>query len=296
MSNSLIHQLNNPVQLQKLSKKLSVATSVLLVIAIAWLLAEITWLFFPQDEPVQTFSVSGKPVINNVQQQQTFKKLTAASIFGSSASKTPVAQTRTAPETKLNLTLKGVLAATPMTLASAIIAQGKSGREEIYGIGDKMKGGVTIKEIHPDHVILDRRGQLETLKLQKQSGISSKLISRNRTPLKSGSNAAKTPAEALSHIRSEILKSPTSFGDFALPVMVKENGKQIGYRLQPQSKGKLLAEIGIQHGDVITRINGIKLDKPQNGISALRKLSTANKLDMTIKRNGTEVPLSIQLK
>lgn len=32
------------------------------------------------------------------------------------------------------------------------------------------------------------------------------------------------------------MSNPTSFGDYALPVVVKENGKQVGYRLQPQKK------------------------------------------------------------
>ncbi len=58
----------------------------------------------------------------------------------------------------------------------------------------------------------------------------------------------------------------------------------------------MLAELGIQSSDVIIQINGIKLDKPQNGISALRKLSTAKTLNIVVKRNGAEVPLNITLQ
>ncbi|MCK4834573.1 MAG: hypothetical protein KAT12_07335, partial [Gammaproteobacteria bacterium] len=105
-----------------------------------------------------------------------------------------------------------------------------------------------------------------------------------------------SPAAALKQIRGNILKNPTSFGEYALPVVVKENGKQIGYRLQPQQKGQLLSELGIQANDVITRINGVELNKPQNGISALRKLSTAKNLNIVVKRNGAEVPLNISLQ
>ena len=97
-------------------------------------------------------------------------------------------------------------------------------------------------------------------------------------------------------IRGDILKNPTSFGDYALPVLVKENGKQVGYRLKPQQKGALLSELGIESNDVITEINGVKLDKPENGISALRKLSTAKNLNIVVKRNGAEVPLNITLQ
>jgi general secretion pathway protein C len=291
MANTLITQLNNPAVLLQINQRLAAVISLLLIVACAWLLVEVTWLFFPQDEeqllPVQqkTRSISNKQA-----QQNNFRKLTSANIFGVSDKVTVQKQTK-APETRLNLTLKGVLAAIPMQRASAIIAQGKSGKEDIYGVGDKIPGGVLIKEIHPEYVVLDRNGQLETLKLQKISGIAN-IKSGNKPYLKSN----KSPGAALKEIRSSILKDPTSFGDYALPVVVRENGKQIGYRLQPQKKGALLSELGVQSTDVITQINGIKLDKPQNGIMALRKLSTAKNLNIVVKRNGAEVPLNITLQ
>lgn len=291
MANTLITQLNNPAVLLQINQRLAAVISLLLIVACAWLLVEVTWLFFPQDEeqllPVQqkTRSISNKQA-----QQNNFRKLTSANIFGVSDKVTVQKQTK-APETRLNLTLKGVLAAIPMQRASAIIAQGKSGKEDIYGVGDKIPGGVLIKEIHPEYVVLDRNGQLETLKLQKISGVAN-IKSGNKPYLRSN----KSPGAALKEIRSSILKDPASFGDYALPVVVRENGKQIGYRLQPQKKGALLSELGVQSTDVITQINGIKLDKPQNGIMALRKLSTAKTLNIVVKRNGAEVPLNITLQ
>ena len=78
---------------------------------------------------------------------------------------------------------------------------------------------------------------------------------------------------AVASVRQEILQNPTSFGDYALPVVVKQNGKQVGYRLQPQQKGaELMQQAGLEADDIITEINGIKLDNPQNGIGALRQL------------------------
>lgn len=92
------------------------------------------------------------------------------------------------------------------------------------------------------------------------------------------------------------MKSPTSFAEYALPIIVKENGKQIGYRLQPKKKGDLLAEIGIEPSDVIISVNGVPLNNPKNAISALRKLTTATEVNIIVKRNGAEVPINIQLQ
>jgi general secretion pathway protein C len=295
MANILITQLNNPVVLLKINQRLATVMSVIIVIACAYLLVEITWMLVPQEDakvlPVQKKNGS----VNNRQaQQNSFRQLTSANIFGVSQSATVSKQTK-APVTKLNLTLKGVLAAIPMKLASAIIAQGKSGKEDIYGVGDKISGGVVIKEIHPEHVVLERSGRREILKLQKISGVNLKSTRQAKYNSSSGRSTG-TPGRALSNIRRDILKNPTSFADYALPVIVKENGKQIGYRLQPQDKGELLTEMGLLPTDVVIQINGVKLDKPQNGISALRKLSTAKNLNIVVKRNGVETPLNISLQ
>ena len=290
MANILITQLNNPVELLKINRRLATGVSVLFVVACAYLLVEITWMLFPQANegalPVQ----SGSGSIDSRQvQQDNFRQLTAANVFGASQNVAVSRQVK-APVTRLNLTLKGVLAAVPMTLASAIIAQGKSGKEEIYSVNDKMPGGVLVKEIHPEHVVLERSGRREILKLQKLSGVNFKSATNIRS-----SRFSSSPGKALTKIRKDIMQNPTSFGEYALPVIVKENGKQIGYRLKPQQKGGLLKELGLRPNDVITQINGVRLDQPQNGISALRKLSTAKNINIVVKRNGAQVPLNITL-
>ncbi len=296
MANTLITQLNNPVVLQQYNQRLAAIVSLLLIVACAYLLVQITWMFFPQDDDgLVSVQQKSAPQVMDRSQQNNFRKLTAANIFGVSETAANNKPTK-APVTKLNLTLKGVLAATPAELASAIIAKGKTGKEDIYSIGDKIQGGVEIEEIHPDHVVLNRNGRLEILKLQEISGLGGLAASTSRENSFSGrSLRASSPAAALKEIRGNILKDPTSFGEYALPVVVREKGKQIGYRLQPQKKGELLAELGIQSSDVIIEINGVKLNKPQNGISALRKLSTAKDLSLVIKRNGAEIPLNISL-
>ena len=294
MANTLITQLDNPAVLQLTSKRLATVVSVLLMIACAYLLVEITWMFFVPDDQAAVVS-QRKPARTNTQTQQAnFRQLTSANIFGVSDRAVVPQSKKQAPVTRLNLILKGVLAAVPMELANAIIAQGRSGQEDSFGIGEKIPGGVVLKEIYPDYVVLERNGHDEILKLQKESGVAG--IGQSSNKSRYNARAKNTsPAAALKSIRSNILKNPTSFGQYALPVVVKKNGKQIGYRLKPQQQGELLAELGIQASDVIIQINGVKLDKPQNGISALRKLSTAKNLEIIVQRNGAEVPINISL-
>jgi len=293
MTNPFTTLFANTAYLQQINQRLPVIISLLLVVACAHAMAKISWMFLPDGETsTQQRTTTRTPRVNRTNLDQAIRQVANAHLFGEMQS-AAVPRPSKAPETRLNLVLRGVIAAEPMSLSHAIIARGKNGKEEVYAVGDKMPGGVAVEEVHPDHVILNRGGQFETLQLVKDEDVGTVRSSGNR----GGFPATGTPQQQLVSIRQEILKNPTSFGDYALPVVVKKNGRQLGYRLQPQHKGnELMQEVGLEANDVITEINGIKLDNPQNGIGALRQLSTANSVSITVMRNGTEVPLNIQLQ
>lgn len=278
------------LNLQSLPRQIAIAISFLFVIACAYTLAQITWLLVPAEQNPTTAIVSnGKSLSAPAPQRNNIGLLTTAHLFGSA--ETSVDSSKVATETRLNLVLRGVVATEIPKLAIAIIGNGKNGKEEVYGIDDILPGNARLREVHAEDVILERNGQLEILRLTKDEGLDLPTTTSSRTP------ADSSPGAALSQIRKTILRNPTSFGDYAVPVVVKENGKQIGYRLMPQVNGKqLFGQIGLQASDVIVAINGVRLDNPQNGISALRKLSTAQSVNITVRRNGSEVPLNIQLQ
>ncbi len=294
MTNQLTALFANTAFLQQINQRLPAIISLLLVIACAHALARMTWMFFPQDDAFTQRSTTARaPAVSRADPGQSIRQVASAHLFGKMERTDVSKPTTKAPKTRLNLVLRGVIAADPMPLSLAIIAQGKNGKEDVYAVGDKMPGGITIEEVHADHVVLNRGGRLESLQLVKDEELGAiTRQERSRPALPTGS-----PGQQLASIRQEILQNPTSFGNYAVPVVVKKNGKQLGYRLQPQQQGnQLMREVGLQANDVITEVNGIKLDNPQNGIGALRQLSTANRVSITVLRNGAEVPLSVQLK
>lgn len=290
MNKTLTALLNNPDDLrrnlQPVLQYLPDISSAILIIANAHILALITWMLLSDQEPVTVAPLPTAKTLPQAVNQQAFHELTNAHLFGIMGKTGPVTTTKV-PETRLNLILKGILADEPMQNASVIISRSKGGKEEVYGLGDKMPGGIIIKEIHSEHIILLRQGQLETLRLIKESGVGK--ASSKRSVTTSG-------AESLKNIRQKITTNPASFMEYATPVVVREAGRQIGYRLQPKTNKNLLAETGIQPTDVITSINGIKLNNPKNSMDALKKIRTANEINVMVQRNGIEVPLNIKLE
>lgn len=215
-----------------------------------------------------------------------------AHLFGT-AENTAVDSKEVTTVTRLNLVLRGVFAASDPKYGIAIISSGKNGDEEVYGVGDPLPGNATLHAVHAEDVILERNGQLEILKLTRETSPDLPGISSSDN---SGYGYSGSPGAALAQVRNTILHNPTSFGDYALPMVIREHGKQIGYRLMPQAKGKeLLRELGLEPNDIITSINGVKMDDPRNGITALRALQRAQSINITVRRNGAEVPLTIQL-
>jgi len=69
-----------------------------------------------------------------------------------------------APDTKLNLKLHGVIASDRKDSAGAIIEDG-AGSQQYYAIGEQLPHGAELKEVHPDRVILLRNSQYETLRM-----------------------------------------------------------------------------------------------------------------------------------
>jgi len=281
------------LDLQQLNKYLPAIFNVLLLIACSYTLAQLTWLLIPVDEtqqaPISQRSAN-MAAIQKSAQQQKIQQISNAHLFGQYQEKVHKTIKQDAPETRLNLVLKGVLAAIPMDNASAIIAMGKRGKEDIYGIGDKVSSA-TVREIHADRVILERAGRFETLRLPKDPN-SNGFIKSARPSFRS---RASTPGQVLGNIRQKIIKNPTSFGQYAIPIPYRENGKLRGYRLQPQKDRALFDQVGLDPKDIIISVNGVSLNNPANGLKALRALQKAKQVTITVLRNGTEIPLSFEI-
>ena len=260
---------------------------IFLIIACSYLLSQITWSLIPGDDAIAVAPVNTPSQFKPKQQTNNYNLISDAHLFGTFQQDTSQPIKTDAPDTRLNLVLKGVLAATPMKLASVIIAIGKNGNEDIYAVGDKVSSA-TVKEIHADRVILQRSGRFETLRMPKEFNDS--LI--KSTSRSGGKSSTRSSAGAvLSDVRKQIIKNPTSFTKFATPVPVRENGKLRGYKLRPNGNRVLFDQVGLDPNDIIIAINGVELNNPGKSMKAIRKLQSAKELDITVLRNGAEVPL-----
>jgi len=284
----------------------------LLVIALGWALAVLSMKLLPAPEINYRSNLAAVPVAtkNPAADPSQLARITAGIHLFGDASNAPVVEEKEQPkqvatDTKLKLELAGVFAYDPAEKAIAIISQG-SNEQSAYGIGDKIVGEVTLEEVHKEHVILNNRGKRERLKLPADS----KPIAMR--PIQQASNSAQASAGNSGQgnaqqggpidlpttpgaLRDTLARNPSMLGKIVSAEPYQENGKLVGYRITPKQNPEILEAQGIIAGDVITRVNNIQLNSQKQGIRALRNAVKAQALEVTVLRDGVEIPLSISL-
>ena len=269
-----------------------------LIGAIAWFGAVLTWQFVPAPETavVQTQSAA-RTSAAPAPTRDLGAEISRYHLFGAPGSKpaaaAPVATTD-APDTKLNLSLRGVMAYDPQAAALAIISAA-SGEEKVYGVGDELPGAATLEEVLEDRVILKRNGRLETLRLPEDStpvALSGSAADRGSDPISESSLSDLSPRD----IRDRIVRNPMDFARKVRTIPHREDGKLIGYKVRAREYQDLLQQYGLQPDDVVIEVNGTPLNDPKESLRTLRSLATATTIEAKILRDGVEMPLFVSLE
>jgi len=278
-----------------------------LVVAIGYALATLSIKAMPVNAPnslplasVAASNARKQPVVDKMAMS---RKIAAVHLFGNAAEKPvkKVEEKQPIVKTKLNLKLTGVAAYEPQERAIAIINTGGSD-EFAFQVGDTIIGQTKLKAVYADRVILDNRGREEVLELpenvtpiqvrqsvaQTQARASSAGAAANTGPVE---NLPTTPGA----LRDTLARNPSLLGRVVSAEPYQENGKLRGYRISPRQNPEILESQGILAGDIITRVNNIELNSQKQGVRALRNAVKADNLEVTILRDGIEIPLSISL-
>lgn len=276
-------------------------TALVLGVWVTWRLAELTWAVVPAPAlppPPEQRPAAVRQVAPS-QDEQALASVPNWHLFGKATAARPAASGPIdAPETRLNLTLKGVYSAEIQKDARAIIAAAGS-PEKTYAIGAQIPGGAKLSEIYPDRVILERGGRYETLRLPRQSTASAPGVGR-RSPIRNRPAPAPPagsadPGQVLRDYREKMAQNPAVLLDIARPEAYREGDTFVGFRLHPGNKRELFNQFGLQKGDVVTEVNGIQLDNPGQGAEVLQSIREGDQLSLTVRRNGQDVSLAFQI-
>jgi general secretion pathway protein C len=263
-----------------INRYLPTAITALLVIAIAYQLAALTWAVVPGSAPAA--APAPRPGASTGTPASDFSVLADSHLFGEAAEQAAPVATAVidAPETTLSLVLKGILAKEADTNGGAIISSNR-GSDEAYDVGETIDGadGATLHSVYADRVLLNRNGRLETLRLPKELTSSAAQMARP-SPL------PQAPQPNVGSLRDAISDNASRISDILRVAPHVQEGQVVGFRLTPGRDRAAFEALGLQPGDVVTDINGTVLDDPSQGLQVYQSLGEATQANVTVLRDG----------
>ena len=309
------------VALAKLpQQKIAQALSALLLIYIAFLAANITWLVVPQKSSVgDGGTINSAAQANKSGQSFNISALQALNLFG--IFNEPVVQetqmvVENVPETRLQLTLSGLVASDDAGIAAAIIEHQK--KQATYGIGDLITGTrASLEQVLIDRVIIKQSGRLETLMLdgadynQPAQRVSNKKASSeqgDKTAKATGPKAEQTKAntvdqrsntnlsQSAQRLRADLQNNPGKITDYLRVSPAREAGKLVGYRLSPGKDPEFFKLSGLKSGDIAVQMNGHNLLVSLEAAQAMSALKTESNISLLVQRQNELIEILFSIE
>ncbi len=273
---------------------LRLAVSLLVLAVLAHQVSLVIWHLVPQ--PPQPSATRAAPLkraaqasVESVNYQQQANQIGRAFLFGKvEETKAVEVVVEEAPVTQLNYKLRGIYHASGDDESSAVI-EIKPNDSGVYKEGKELDTKITLHKIEQDHVLLNRYGKIERLNLEKREPPKGRASAAGAV----GSSATQTAL--LRSYKRRYSSNPMALATRFQAIPVQQDGKNIGFRLKPLRGETLLNKLDFEPNDVFTAVNGVSLKNPFEALDALKSLTTATSVSVTILRNGSEQTLDFQI-
>jgi len=286
-------------------QRIAQAISVLFLIYVAFMAAKITWLVVPQ-QSIESNNPITKRIVskNHSTENYNVSALQALNLFGQynkPTTESVAVQVTDAPETRLQLTLSGIVASDNAETAAAIIEN--KGKQETYGIGDVIQGTrASLEQVLIDRVFIKQSGRLETLMLDgadfNQPAQSIANVKANNNSAIPQKNTSKSKPSVVDHrsnkelsanvqrLRADLNSNPGKITDYLSISPANKDGRVVGYRLSPGKSPEFFKLSGLKSGDIAVQMNGNDLLLPAELAQAMSALKTESDISLLVDRQG----------
>jgi general secretion pathway protein C len=201
--------------------------------------------------------------------------------------------------TELPLTLLGTAAAADPELSWAAIEDRESQQTLVLRIGDSVRNQAQVRRIERKRIVLEENGALRELALAEADGLPTApapLRPAARTaaraprprPMSPPPNPATMPDETAA-------RSPARLFSEARILPKYEAGQMVGVQVSAIKPGSLFEQMGVQEGDVITELNGIRIDSPEQSAKILLELTKSEPFTVQVEGASGTRTLNVDL-
>ena len=213
-----------------------------------------------------------------------------------------------AQETRLALTLTGIVASTEDGLGSAVIKAGNA--EVVYSVGDALpaSGQVVLAKVMPQQVVIDNNGTYELIKLYDGPALAipARVGGASVPPPQDKKAAAELTSSRASEARQatalarqyrqQLYDDPDNLARVVSISPVRADAGVTGYQLMPGTEVEAFETLGFKSGDVVTAVNGLALSDATNVVRLYQAMQDATEAVFDIKRDGGNVSLRIDFE
>jgi general secretion pathway protein C len=215
-------------------------------------------------------------------------------------------------KTKLALRLLGTAAGHGPDSWAAVEDQ-ETRKHLVVRQGDTLQGKAEVIRIDRGRIVLRNGGRMEELAMEEPTGFASgPSPARASSPIQPRAAVVPRPGVAtLPNVQrlaenrfavpradvESVAQDPSALFSQARILPKYENGAMVGVQLNAIKPGSLFQQIGIQDGDTITELNGIRVTGQEQSAEILRELTQAQSLSVTVTgRDGGVRQLQYQVQ
>ena len=175
----------------------------------------------------------------------------------------------------------------PGAYSYAIIQDGADRKQKIYRIHENIDGGKIIS-ISRDRVLIKRQGEIEILSfIEKEKEIRPKAAATPAPP--TGEVVKRLSASRFLINREDVSAFVGNINQFMTQARFKPHfvmGQPGGYSISEIVPGSLMEKIGLRNNDVVKKINGQMINRPEEVFQAYSQLLRDSSIEVEIERGG----------
>ena len=280
----------------------------LIVIASLLVVRSIVYTSLSEDELSKSVTDSAKSKLFKSKRKNImhYSSILEKNPFGAPMTLRPIAVAQESKTEKLGTLTDLVLIGTavgPRHLSYAVFenAAGSSASgQEIFTYGENVFSYGVLKGIFPSSVKIERESEIYTVIMATEENESSTNRQQTQKSRTESSVFAKKIGDKRYLLDSrkvqQSLENPQHMLTDARLLPNIRDGKHEGFSVSEVIPGGLYGNLGLKNGDILLRINGLKISNPEVAIQAMSALKGMNELNLDIIRNGKNMSMQYQIR
>jgi type II secretion system protein C len=214
-------------------------------------------------------------------------------------------------DSALGLTIMGTIVKAGSGAGVALIKEASSGSVKAVKTGNQiLSKAYTVLEVHAKYMIVEKADRSRILvfqdkfarefagnKVAADPGPKSGLVGPGDTYREDGFERVKDQVQMTSGYRDKLVNQ-----DLAKVLMQAtaephvENGAIVGFKFSQIDQDSIYAKAGLRDDDVVTGINGQKLNSVGEAVTLLKSLKQADQVQIEYKRGGSSQKIQVDVK